>query len=77
MSWTTDNYTLIINLAKTDNYILEQKSMLHPFPLINTTRLNPPTNTQTNERANERSRWYDCYDSNVEWFKFIQVRAWS
>ena len=46
-----ESWTLVINLAKTDTYILVQKSMLHLFPVIITTRLNPPTNTRTNDHA--------------------------
>ena len=44
-----ESWTLVINLAKTDTYILVQKSMLHLFPLISARRLNPQTHEHTNE----------------------------
>ena len=44
-----ESWTLVINLAKTDTYILVQKSMLHLFPLISAMRLNPQTHEHTNE----------------------------
>ena len=47
-----ESWTLVINLAKTDTYILVQKSMLHLFPLISARRLNPQTHEHTNERTN-------------------------
>ena len=43
----------MINLAKTNTYMLVQNSMLHLFPLISLTRLNPPTNTRTNKQKHE------------------------
>ena len=48
-----ESWTLVINLAKTDTYILVQKSMLHLFPLISARRLNPQTHEHTNTRTNE------------------------
>ena len=47
-----ESWTLVINLAKTDTYILVQKSMLHLFPLISARRLNPQTHEHTNTRTN-------------------------
>ena len=48
---TTDSWTSITNVAKTDTYIFAEKSMLHLVSLIGTTCLNPHTNEETNDHT--------------------------
>ena len=67
--------TLIINVTKTDTYIIVQKSVLHLFLLISTTRFNPrPTyeHTNTHTHTHTRSRWYYCYDI---WWKSQIIKS--
>ena len=65
-----ESWTLVINLAKTDTYILVQKSMLHLFPLISARHLN----TQTNDHADIIVMIYYRYST---FRQFNECQAWS